>query len=577
LRMANLEPQQILELLEKPKNRKALAACNKHHARLRMHTVAALNANDVGEALVDFKKWLRSYLPSDKADSFEKLMGFPLPTVQLTSKAFKELKRIFEAENKHIKLAFKTEGLDTDFEQYDQTVLRTEQWLTGEYWNAVKSSVSSFVVVDLPEMQVTAKPEPYAYVVDTKDVYSVAKKNGIVEHLAFHPDSDKQKLILLDSAAYRVFVRVDSNSAWKLETENTHALGYCPAFSLWDTALDSTTDSIQQHGPITGVLEMLDKFVFWHYATMYYETYGSFPITWEYAVDCNFVDDNGTPCENGYISVVYNTSEGETLKKEPCPKCSNKSLAGPGTVKTVAAPQYKDDADARNPAGFINVDAAALNFSRERMQERESSLIAMITGKSGEGINDKAINEKQVRSLFESKQDVLMDLKRNIEVIQQKVLQTVAHLRYGTESLLAVSVNRGDEFYVRGEDAVAQEYAVLKEAGMPQFIIAQARKLYNDTKYRSNDDLRLKMRILANLEPYPELTVQELLAMAQTGVIKQETALLKAGFDYYIKRFEREQLPVEQFGSMLEMDKRIDTINTILYTYVKDDQNTKGS
>jgi hypothetical protein len=580
--MANLSEAQIKELLEVPVNKIPIAQARKQHQRLQLHNIPYLDASEISPAYKDFILWVRSYLPKDKAATFEKLITFPLPSVSVTNEIFDGLKRALEGENGFVKWQFKNEELESDYAEYRAAIKEEAFWKTKGF-EAYKSAINSILICDLPSEQKGEKPEPYFYLLDLSTVWDLQlNSEGEVEYIIF--DEGDLTRFVYDSTFYRVYKRAEIDAPWVLITVNQHSfynelgdlidgLGYCPAKPFWDVAL-SSPNSLQRQNAITKLLGKLDRFNFWEVAIEFYETYGVFPIHWEYANTCDYKDERGFACEGGFIhGETFLDGTAVPLDRKECPKCAT-NYFGPGTVKSVEPPTDNTDADLREPAGIIKVDVEALKYVKDKHEARRAELVNWAAGKSIEPTNNQAQNEKQVKSSFEAKRDALVALKTSFENIRQWLNETMCILRYGRKQFITSTVLFGDEFYLVDEAELVLEYKDSKAAGLPQFYLAASREAIIQTRFRNNADLLLRAKILSYLEPFPDLTINELLGISAKNpeIVPPLALMLKCNFDSYIKRFETEELDVVRFGSKIEFNTKIKTILDKLYTYVKDDR-----
>ena len=95
------------------------------------------------------------------------------------------------------------------------------------------------------------------------------------------------------------------------------------------------------------------------------------------------------------------------------------------------------------------------------------------------------------------------------------------------------------------------------------------------TEYRTNPQQMRRMRILGDLEPYRHLTREEVKALYDAKVIDEATLKEKMLFSDLVKRFERENINVLEFGEGMPYDKKIEKIAETLKSYVEVNINPK--
>jgi len=550
--MAVLEKTQILEILKEQKNNIGIPEAIRHEQRLRMHIDPVIDRKNISPAFTAFLKSVEDFLTADKFKKFQMLIRFPLPTVELTDTIFSEFIRIFEAQNFFFSFEFVNPELAEDFDEYLNQIEDADFW-QEEAFEAMKTAINSIMIVDLPAQQTTPRPEPYYYLINISRVKAYKKnKKGIYDFIIFEDGPDK--IIVLDDNHYRVLKKDIGGEFTIFDVEAPHNLGYTPARGFWKNPAK---------GPITNSLGQLDDVLFWHYSIAYYNSYGVFPIYWAYKQKCNYKDEAGNTCDqHGNIEYSF---LGERRTKR-CPVCEANKMIGAGSFLKVPAPSRKDDPDLRNPVGMLGVDKDSLEFTQKQQQNRKDEIYLSCVGRNGEANNDQAQNEKQISAAFESKQNVLLRIKKNFEVIHRWTLETVARLRYGKENFKSATVNYGDKFYLKSDSEILSEYETGKKLGLPMFSLAAIREERDETKYKNNLDMKERRRILAELEELQDLTIAEVTAL-YPAVISKEKLLFKLEFDSLIKEFERENGPINRFMEALDFETRIFLIKKNLYEY----------
>ena len=91
-----------------------------------------------------------------------------------------------------------------------------------------------------------------------------------------------------------------------------------------------------------------------------------------------------------------------------------------------------------------------------------------------------------------------------------------------------------------------------------------------ETEYRNNPQQLQRMLILAELEPYRHLTRNEVQALYDKGLVSIEEYLVKLNFADFIRRFERENMNIIEFGSAGAYDTKINTIRERLMAYASE-------
>ena len=183
----------------------------------------------------------------------------------------------------------------------------------------------------------------------------------------------------------------------------------------------------------------------------------------------------------------------------------------------------------------------------------------------------EAVNEQQIKANFESQSTVLKRVKKGFEGAQQFVDETCCRLRYG-KAFLSASVNYGTEFYLFTSDELRKRYKDAKDAGMSEADLDALLQQIIETEYRHNPQQMQRMIIMADLEPYRHLTRDEVQALYEKGIVTKEDFIIKLNFADYVRRFERENMNIIEFGDTLDYQKKIDIIKERFKEYAAENE-----
>lgn len=558
--MAKLSVDQIKEVLQQTPQKISIAKAVRHEERLRFHCENVDDKDEISSYFQDFKKWVQSFLPADKFDKFEKLICPPLPTVEFTESIFSELQKVFDAQDRFIKVDFKNPDFDADFMQFRQKLDENTFW-REEAFEAAKTAINSVLIVDLPQQQQDTRPEPYFYLLDIRNVIAIDNtKKGVCEYIVF---KDGSRFAAFDEEFYRIFEQKEQGGEYVLLTETKHGLGFTPARMLWKTKLNKK-DFIRRRGPISNSLSELDWLLFFMTSKKYLDLYAPYPIYSGYEQRCGYKTEQGERCEDGFIIHGENS-------KSACPKCGGKGKLqiGVGSYIEIPPPTDREDADLRNPVQVLPAEITSLDYCVAEIDRRKESIFLSCVGMDGEPKNDQAKNEKQVASSFESKANVLNKVKTNFEEIHRFALETVAALRYGRESVTKVTVNYGAKFYLQSVEELNKDYADSRNSGKSNFELALKRDAIFQTQYKNNPDELLRVRILSDLEPLQGLTPEQVVSRYSAATISDIDFFLKENFNTFIRQFERENGSVVSFMQFADYNDKIDIIKENLTKYTK--------
>ena len=588
-----LSIQEIKERISEHRHRDVLTLAQLHQNRLRLHcqsvpsTPALAQTYRVGQkrpydlgtfmgregvtqALGDFLGMVEKLIPHDKFVIFQTLFRFPVKTNEVMSEVFDKLSRIFEGRNPAFSYQFATTEQRDDWEWYRQERLGEPAIWSTKGWEFFQTEINSVMIVDLPVEQEAGDryPQPYFYWLPLRDVveYKADKTTGQMYYIIFRQKDNK--LAVIDDESYRIFESKDDMPEGEPLIENRHDLGYCPARFFWSEPMSLEFPDIKR-SPVTKALDNLDWFLFFSISKRHLDLYGSYPIYSGYEQDCNFHNDNtGDYCDGGFLK----NRKGEWLWDAnglvPCPKCHDHRITGAGSFVEVPVP-IEGQPDLRHPVDMLTVDRESLDYNVEEEKRLRSTIITSIVGQNEEVTQREAVNEQQIKANFESQATVLNRVKKGFEEAQKWVDDTCCRLRYGT-LFLSSSVSYGTEFYLFSTDELRERYKTAKETGMSESELDALHQQIIETEYRNNPQQLQRMLILAELEPYRHLTRNEVANLYQTGIVSVEDYLVKLNFADFIRRFERENMNIIEFGSATAYDTKISTIKEQLRAYAQE-------
>lgn len=565
-----LELNQIKQILQKPTKRQTIQKAVNMQRRLRFHTETNVAVSDINQPTTIFLDWVRQLLPKDKFNIFLHLFKFPLLTPAVVEDVYRELERVFYSRNSSSSYQFTDSELAEDWSQYKKNNLNEpEVWKTTG-WKRMQVSPNSILVVDLPQVQASLRPEPYFYWLEIDAVidYQTSKLDeNQFEWLIFK--QPEHRIAVFDDTSIRVYQLNEKNEIQSLISEAKHDLGYCPARFFWSTQLNEKNKDLKKN-PITKELSNLDWYLFFSISKQHLDLYAPYPIYSAYEADCNFENnETGDYCDGGFLRNAkgeYKILNDGTVEKCPC--CSEKRIAGPGSFLEVPIPNQSEGvADMRNPVQITTIDKDSLDYNVNECARLKNEIVISVVGSGGTVSEKEAINETQVTANFESKTSVLNALKTNFELAQKFVEDTVCKLRYGG-AFISSSVNWGTEFYVFTVTELYSKYKQAKENGASNSELDAISQQILEVEYRNNPLVLQRMLILKQLEPYPHKTLDEVLKLYEKELLNENLVKLKINFSTLVEKFERENINIIEFASNKPMREKIDIINKKLLEYV---------
>lgn len=541
-----------------------------HEQRVKLHTKISLTQNhEIGLAVSQFFEFASTLINKDKIKLLKAVFLYPVKTNELTGEIFEVFSKAFDGRDPIRSFEFTSDEYKEDFENYLQSCGEPDNWRITAF-NALKTAFNSVWVVDLPQEQNGTLPEPYYYFLDIQNVIDFdCDKSGNITHIQFKPNKDT--IAFFDTEYYRLF-KSESKEIKKgdiPEVEVRHELGSCPANFFWSDFINADEKAVKE-SPITKALNDLDWYLFYSLSKRVLDTYGSWPIYWGFAEDCSFHDEqNDIECVDGYLCSISDGAqlmEGSSLKR--CYNCSKSNLAGAGSYIEVDPPSPANDgANLRDPVGIVSIDRASLDYNSEEVQRLREQIFKTCTGFTGDAINNQAVNEKQVLSLFESGEKVIKNIARNLEKVEKQILETIAKLRYGSR-FISLSLSYGTKFNLVGAEHLLQMYHEARKEGAASEVLDRLEDEYFETKYKNNNKELQRAKIIANLDPFRHKTGEQVKELFELGLIEHKDFLVKFNLSTYIKRFERENISLLRFGELIDFKTKIERIKDALYSYV---------
>lgn len=565
-----LELNQIKQILQRPSKRQVIQKAVNMQRRLRFHTETNIAVSDINQPTTIFLRWVKTFLPKDKFNIFLQLFKFPLPTPAVVEDVYRELERVFYSRNSSSSYQFTDSELAEDWANYKKNSLNEPEIWKTTGWKRMQVSPNSILVVDLPQIQKSSRPEPYFYWLEIDaviDYQLLGLDDNAFEWLIFNQPN--HQIAVFDDTYIRVYQLNEKNEIQSLVSEASHNLGYCPARFFWSTQLNEKNKDLKKN-PITKELSNLDWYLFFALSKQHLDLYAPYPIYSAYEADCNFENsETGDYCDGGFLRNAkgeYKILNDGTVERCPC--CSEKRIAGPGSFLEVPVPNQSEGvADMRNPVQITTIDKDSLDYNVGECARLKNEIVVSVVGSGGTVSEKEAINETQVTANFESKTSVLNALKTNFELAQKFVEDTICKLRYG-DTFISSSISWGTEFYVFTVTELYSKYKQAKENGASNSELDAISQQILEVEYRNNPLVLQRMLILKQLEPYPHKTLDEVLKLFEKGLLDEKLVKLKINFSALIDRFERENINIIEFASKKPLRDKINIITNKLLEYV---------
>lgn len=567
-----LSTEEIRNAITRNVNRGTINRAVLQQQRLRFHAQTTL-WDTMTQPVADFLAFVSNLIPDDKFKVFKTLFRFPLKTNEITSVCFDKLSRIFEGRNPAFEYQFRSPEAAEDWEEYREKELGGRSVWSSKGWEQFKTEINSVLVVDLPSEQADGDryPRPYFFWLAIEAVLAYrAEPDGRMRWIAYRQGDER--IAVLDDERYRLYSNKSGNIG-ELLIDNPHDLGYCPAHFFWHEPL-SLKDPDIKASPLTRQLESLDWYLFYHLSKRNLDMYGAYPIYSGYEQACDFSNaENGDYCDGGFLKDRKGNYrfDGNGLLMR-CPKCGDKRIIGVGSFVEIPVPNGDSQPDLRNPVQMLTVDRESLDYNVAEEERLRTDIITAVVGTNEQITTRDALNEQQIRANFESQTTILFRVKKGFELAQKFVDETVCRLRYGS-AFISASIDYGTEFFIYDPNELRERYNTARDSGASETELDALQEQITASEYRNNPIQQRRIALLEELEPYKHLTRAEVVSLYRDGIATAEELRVKLNFPAYVRRFERENTDITEFGSALPLQRKIEIISERLKEYARESLN----
>lgn len=565
--------EEIVKLIKNPKNKTEIVNAVKHHERLKFHAETIISVLEANTYLNDFLSNAKVLLPDDKYEMFKTLLRFPLPTTAIIDTVKDHYSKVFEAKDAFFDV--KAEN-DEHREMFNALLegLNEDSFWRNKALDAICDEPSLILVCDKPSSDEKGEYKPYFYTLPIEKVIDVGvDSNNNIEYLIF-PDFDSEEveyIAVIDSEKYiRVDVSKDNNgeNTYFISGETPHGLDYVPARFLGTEPLYKKTKIIQK-SPLSPILGLLDEYLYKYVGKQHLDLYSAFPIYWMYAID----EDGEIEDEKLRVALgeLYDGYEQQgllpTIKDNIRKARGLKNIIGAGTLMEIPTPVDGQDADLREPIGIIRGDIESLKYNASELESIESKIINIATGKVERASKMDRTNEKAVSSQFEGERDVLIYISNQLSIARAWLWDTLGKL-YIPSQYKKATCSYGTEFFIEDETQAINNFQEYKKAGASQTMIAHRAEIFRQVAAKNRPTMKLRLKILESIEPYPLLDIEQCVGLWNQGVINGLDLDVKIRFKEYVDRFEREVGEITVFdGNNEQYNGWIGTIKDKIYSY----------
>ena len=172
---------------------------------------------------------------------------------------------------------------------------------------------------------------------------------------------------------------------------------------------------------------------------------------------------------------------------------------------------------------------------------------------------------------FESQSNILRRIARNFELVRSFSEKVIMQLRYGIE--IEPSIDYGTRFFLKTTADLIED---MEETKSSEIIYDALHSEMMDVRFRNDTAGRTRADVISDLDPLPGRSIDEAKNLATAGGITNEEFKLKARLMAFVRRFEREQLPLDRFVSSGDYSKRVELIKEEFKRYESEFEQDSG-
>lgn len=526
---------------------------------------------------------------------FNAFAGQVMPSVEACETIYSQLYRVWDSADRVREYNFRNTDLYDEALSY---IGKTNQFWLTDFWEGFKHQFCSFIVVDLPEIQTTARPDPYLFILNISDVLFIEPTNeGKVKEIIFKSieaidGESKEYWYWYTDTFYSKYLIDGENEI--IQFVNNHKLGRCPVHKLWNDKLNKSS-WILTKGVITPNYEdlfwLIVKTIESRKADLLYLN----PIRQVPKISCGYDSTKNTKyrystnigdgkCVGGWLytldgKIPVTEEDGSHVLCPVCGKQRNASGgAGNEIVIDLDAQAVKDGKVniSSNLVRFITPEIEGTEAQYKRIIELFDRIIKHCVG-SDDQPTESAVNELQQQAIFESKESVLKRIAEGISFVKTAVERDQLELRYASQ-FISNKHSQGTKFYL----TEVKDLLEMREKSNNPIQKRQIDEQILEVKFRNDQKRFNEEKLLYKLLPYNTLTDEEFIGRVDVGKILDSEAIgLRFQFSNAVELFESE------FGSIIEFFtykfaenipeiKRIELIRGLLIGYIKIEKNVQN-
>lgn len=559
-----MSKEQVVQLAKSPKQRIEVEMGRKYESRLRLFTEPKFKEEIKEEsAWEEFRTFMKKALSEEKDIRISDFIQYPLSSVNITESLMSDLYKVFDAGNSYFSIdTVKKNGGEELNKIYSR--INLNDWIEETGKRVLKNKPNTVVVIDKDE-----DGYPYLLDIDNERLIDIElKEDGVrCEYVVFthsikkdERGEEEKRISVYDDDNYNVVLL--KGGEYSIETSVRHKAKLCPARMFLSERLNSNT-MFSRKSPLALALSKIQEWQYFDIYKFYTDHYAPFPVTEMVRAKCGHPN-----CSNGTIyteDTYYANGESKTRTiASKCTTCASNNQVGVG-AKILIDPTEEGESSASGKFRMISNSTENLKYLQEKLDGIEEYIKLKVVGIDNI-LSKEAINEKQAQGSFESRTNVLLGLKSNLDGLYEWIARTVADLRGGKP--VTVNANFGTEWYLVSEDELQDRFKKAIETGLPR---AEVNEIYHqliETKYKGNPDKIERLKLINKINPCQYDTFEQKTAKKSAGLISEQELIISERLSIFVQRFEQENGSIVDFGSELESrEKKIEILVQTINRY----------
>lgn len=543
--MAILSPDEILEILETPRN-EYIKQFQKENKTMSIY----VNGGDVAAEL----EKIRNY-ENDQQEQLRKDLA--KSTKDKVSDLLKPINKVFNASGGSLVMEGLTNPQEKILEELVSELpegMSVSDWMETYLVEAMVADPNGVVLVEtgIEENGTEGKAYPtYKSIQSIHDyqmtwdsfeyivfLYKKVEIDNIEKQIYRVFDEQKDALYYVDKNALKEYGNTEDVDTYSEDHSVEHNLGYIPAV-VCGAIVDKNTQAKKSF--LHKVDESLKEYLRATSVFLIYKFLHLFPRFWHYAMKCSTCNGTGQVKNTG--------SDVAENPKKKCPTCNGKRLKTSTDVSdaiSLPIPQDGQPVLGGNMAGFIDLPIVAWEQMKEDLRDQHKDMEYSIWGSyltDRDSDKERTATESYIN--VQPINEMLCVISRWIESKESQVLTFMAQI-ISQNNKAKVKKFYGKRFVIETPDALWDKYLNAKEKKAPIITLDYHYDEYLMAQFQNDLPMYETRKKMFAIEPFAHYSIEE--------VVTDEQKQKKLAFSQWIT-------------TDIQWEKPIDTLNGEFDTY----------